>query len=86
MGLNLLLICGSLIALVAVWFSISVSSFMIYLNVGLVLCVVGIEIAKVMSPDTQYSWHENKKLSFINLSMVLAAANISTLLFMRSLA
>jgi len=85
-GLNLLLIAGFCIAAVAVWFSISVSSFMISLNIGLVLCVVGVEIAKMYCPDTQYQWKENKKVVLINLALVLAAANISTLLFMKSLA
>jgi hypothetical protein len=85
MGIHIIFIVLAVAAAMLAYFSISVSSVMITVNLIAIGFVVAIETAKVITPDSDYSWAENRKFAFIDLCAVLVAANLSVLLLLKML-
>jgi hypothetical protein len=85
MGINILLIALVAAAAILAYFSISVSTVMVSVNLIAIAFVIGVEVVKLMSPDDEYKWAENRKFAFIHLSSVIVAANLSVLLLLKNL-
>lgn len=83
---NVLITALVILACVLVYFSVTVTSIMLTINIAAVLAVAGIEVMKVVSDDADYSWSDNRKFALLNLATVVVAVNLSVLFLVRGAA